>query len=144
MLPVLLALALAFVLFFVLRVGGAQRRLLLARWPAVLLAVGALAALSRGALWPALALGSLSALVWLLWPSVNSRLQKYDRAAAASAEDPAEAQARAILGLQPNPSVDDIRRAYRAKMARAHPDRGGTNAEAARLTAARDRLLKRR
>lgn len=144
LLVVLLIVAGLFVLLFGLRMGGAQRHALMARWPAALLALAAIFALSRGAIWPATALGALAALTWILWPGFNKRLQSYDRAAKASAEDPADAQARAILGLGPNPSAADVRQAYRAKMTKAHPDRGGTNAEAARLTAARDRLLKKR
>ena len=57
---------------------------------------------------------------------------------------PGEAEARAILGVGPAATEAEIRQAYREKMARAHPDRGGRHADAARLTAARDFLLKKR
>lgn len=144
MLPVLLILAAAFVLLFVLRLGGAHRYRLLERWPAVLLAGAALAMLLRGAIWPAAGLTALAIGAWLLWPAFNTRLQKYDSDAAAAAEDPEDARARAVLGISRGASDSDIRRAYRAKMTSAHPDRGGSNAEAARLTAARDRLLNRK
>ena len=137
----LVALAAIFLLLFVARVGTARRVALIARWPAVVLALAALFALARGALWPALALGSLSALAWELWPRLNSRPKNQQRP---TAEDPADAQARAALGVAANASDADIRAAYRTKMAHAHPDRGGSHNEAARLTAARDRLLKRK
>jgi len=138
-LPVLLIVAAAFVLLFVVRVGGARRLVVMERWPALALAGAALFALARGAIWPGIALAALAAGVWVMWPSFNRRLQKYDQAAA---DDPDDAKARAALGVGVDASESDIRRAYRAKMARAHPDQGGTNAEAARLTAARDRLLR--
>ncbi|MBC7769066.1 MAG: DnaJ domain-containing protein [Phycisphaerales bacterium] len=143
----LLAVLALFVLLFGVRVGGAQRAALLARWPAVILAAAAVFAAVRGALWPALVLGAFAVLAWMFWPGIERRLSKYD-AASASAEapgaDPVDAAARAVLGVGPTASESDIRRAYRAKMTRAHPDRGGSHNEAARLTAARDRLLKRK
>jgi hypothetical protein len=125
------------------RIGGAQRTLILARWPVFALAGAAIFALARGAMWPALALGSLSALVWLLWP----RLAVWDRRAEARQrppEDAADIEARQVLGVGANATESDIRSAYRTKMRQAHPDRGGAHNEAARLTAARDRLLKKR
>lgn len=140
LIPILLIVALAFVLLFVLRVGGAQRALLISRWPAVLLAAAAIVMLVRGGVSPALVLGALAVVAWGAWPALNRRLQKEQRGSVR--EDPADAEALRILGLTSGATESDIRRAYRAKMASAHPDRGGTNAEAARLTAARDRLLR--
>lgn len=144
MLPVLIIIALSFVALFVLRMGGAHRYHLAERWPALLLAGAALMMLLRGAIWPAIGLGGLAVAAWLLWPAFNTRLRKYDSAAAAEAEDPEDQRARALLGVSRGASESDIRRAYRAKMTSAHPDRGGSNAEAARLAAARDRLLRKR
>jgi curved DNA-binding protein CbpA len=57
-------------------------------------------------------------------------------------EDPADARARAVLGVGASANEGEIRRAYRAKMAKAHPDQGGSEAEAALISAARDRLLR--
>jgi len=118
------------------RVGAARRVTLMQRWPALLLAGAAVLALMRGAAMPALGLGGLAGVAWVLAPSLLARRP------AAAPEDRADAAARAVLGVGRSASEADIRRAYRAKMARAHPDRGGAHAEAARLTAARDRLLK--
>ena len=125
-----------FGVLFVARIGGARRALVMQRWPALVLAGAALVALMRGAIMPAAGLGALAGLAWVLAPSLLVRR------AAPPPEDPADTAARAVLGLARNASETDIRRAYRAKIARAHPDRGGAHAEAARLTAARDRLLK--
>lgn len=134
MLPTLLVVTALFALLLVGRVGGARRRQVLERWPVLIFAGGALLALSRGAFGPALALAGLSVLAWWLSPRLLTR--------GAPPEDPADAAARKALGLRRGASEAEIRAAYRAKIARAHPDRGGSNAEAARLTAARDRLLK--
>ncbi len=59
-----------------------------------------------------------------------------------SANDLTEAEARAILGVGPTASDEDIHAAWRRQMARAHPDQGGTEGLAARVNAARDRLKK--
>jgi DnaJ-domain-containing protein 1 len=47
-----------------------------------------------------------------------------------------------ILGLEGNPSNEEIRTAYRTLMKRVHPDFGGTDGLSRRLTEARDVLLK--
>jgi len=60
------------------------------------------------------------------------------------APDPRDAYARAVLGVGPNATAAEIKAAFRAKMATAHPDRGGAHDAAAKLVAARDRLLHRR
>lgn len=139
MLPILLIVTAAFALLFFVRAGGSHRAELLRRWPAMALAGAALLAASRGAIWPAIALAAFAALAWTWWPHIASRLRT---AAPKTAPDPADAEARAILGVGPTATSSEIRAAYRAKMTRAHPDTGGSNAEAARLTAARDRLLR--
>jgi hypothetical protein len=54
-----------------------------------------------------------------------------------------EAEARAILGVASNATATEINDAWRRLMGRAHPDQGGTEGLAARVNAARDRLLKR-
>jgi curved DNA-binding protein CbpA len=53
------------------------------------------------------------------------------------------AEARAQLGVNETATAAQIEAAYRRLMLRAHPDQGGTNALAAKLTAARDLLIKK-
>jgi hypothetical protein len=138
--PVLIAVAALFALLLVARVGGARRVLLLERWPGVVLAGAALFAIARGAVWPAIALGALAVLAWSFWPRIA--LELGSDGPRPTAESRGDAEARALLGVGVNATEAEIRNAYRAKMAQAHPDRGGKHADAARLTAARDRLLK--
>ena len=55
-----------------------------------------------------------------------------------------EAEALHLLGLGQDAKEADIIAAHRKKMQKAHPDRGGSTADAARLNAARDLLLRLR
>ena len=135
----ILVLALGFGLLFLARVGGARRRVLIARWPAVVFALAAILELSRGGMALGLVLGALAVLSWFFAPRLLAPAPLKT-----TANDPADAQARAILGVGASASEAEIRRAYRTKMAKAHPDSGGSAAEAARLTDARERLLRRR
>lgn len=50
-------------------------------------------------------------------------------------------EARALLGLSADADVQAIRAAHRRLIATVHPDRGGTEALAAKINAARDLLL---
>ena len=52
-----------------------------------------------------------------------------------------KAEARSILGVSENASRADIQAAWKRLMARTHPDQGGSEGLAARVNAARDRLL---
>ena len=98
---------------------------------AVLLAGGALA-LSKGG-WI-----SGAALIGAgLWLTVSSRL----RAVAPRAAGLSDMEARSILGVGADATPEAINAAWRRLMGRAHPDQGGTEGLAARLNAARDRLL---
>lgn len=140
MVPALFVLTLIFGLLFLTRLGGAYRAVVLRRWPVFLLAGAAILAALRGSIWPAIAFGSLAALAWALWPGIERLLRP---APPVQRQDsPEDSAARALLGVGEHASAEEIRRAYRTKMAQAHPDRGGSHNEAARLTAARDRLLK--
>lgn len=47
-----------------------------------------------------------------------------------------------ILGLHPGASSFDVERAWKIKIARAHPDAGGSEAAAAEINAARDTALR--
>lgn len=51
------------------------------------------------------------------------------------------ARARALLGLTPDADAAAIKAAHRRLIASVHPDRGGTEALAAQINAARDLLL---
>lgn len=138
MLPALAIVAIAFAFLLFVRVSGARRAMLMRRWPSVVLAGAAVFALARGALGPALTLAVLAGLSWFVLPVLLSGALQ-----SPAAEDPQDAEARRILGVGAEASEAEIRAAYRRKIARAHPDRGGAHSTAARLTAARDRLLKR-
>jgi hypothetical protein len=140
--PVLLVLTLIFGVLFFTRLGGVYRAELKRRWPAVVFAGAAFLCLVRGLIGPAMTFASLSALTWVMWPQI----ERWRRPQPAPPQDdaPEDFAARRLLGVGPAATPDEIRRAYRAKMAQAHPDRGGSHNEAARLTAARDRLLKKK
>jgi len=51
------------------------------------------------------------------------------------------AEARALLGLAPGASLEQIREAHRRLIAKVHPDAGGSAGLASQLNAARDALL---
>lgn len=50
-------------------------------------------------------------------------------------------EARQVLGVGPHATADDIREAHRKLMLKVHPDRGGSEEEAARVNQAKDILL---
>ena len=54
-----------------------------------------------------------------------------------------EDEARAILGVGPEASEEEVQAAYLRLIRRAHPDQGGTSGLAAQLNAARDVLLRK-
>ncbi len=134
----LIVLALIFGLLLLTRMAGAWRAALAPRWPAIAL-TGLAAFLGfRGSIRTALVLGALAVVAWYVGPKLLAR-----RAPAATA-DPRDIEASRILGVGDSADEAEIRQAYRDKMAQAHPDRGGSHERAARLTAARDRLLRKR
>lgn len=97
---------------------------------------GAVFAVARGA-W-LIAGGMALAGVWL---AVQSRIRPVT-VKARPVEPMSKAEARAILGVAADADAQTIHAAWRRLMARAHPDQGGTEGLAARVNAARDRLLK--
>ncbi len=89
---------------------------------------------------------SLAALPLLhrLWQTLNNA--KSGGAAGAGRQrawdhELSEAEARAILGVGPDADAETIRAAHRRLIQRLHPDRGGSNYLAARINAAKRRLL---
>lgn len=142
MLPILLVLSLIFGVLFLTRLGGIHRAELVRRWPTVLLAAAALVCLLRGLVSPAITLAALAALSWVAWPQIER--WRAPAPVTPAQDTPEDLAARRLLGVGVNATSGEIRSAYRSKMAQAHPDRGGTHNEAARLTAARDRLLKKK
>lgn len=129
-----LFLILAFGVLFVGRLATARRAFLRKHLLATALGAGAVLFLLRGgfALAALLALGAL--LAWSI------QVGKLSLPPAINREDQA---ARALLGVGPQATPEEIRAAFRAKIAMAHPDRGGDGDQAARLMQARDRLLRR-
>lgn len=76
-----------------------------------------------------------------LWLAVASRQRQ--RQIVRRDEELSAAEARSILGVSPDAGEAEIQAAWRRAAARVHPDQGGTQGLAARVNAARDRLLKR-
>lgn len=115
--------------------AGGQWRIAATLLGAVLLA-GAVLAGSHGA-WLATA-GMVGAGLYLIGKSrVRPAVRK-----APGREALSEAEARSILGVGSQATPTEINDAWRRLMGRAHPDQGGTEGLAARVNAARDRLLK--
>ena len=59
----------------------------------------------------------------------------------ASSGEMSESEARAVLGLGPEATREEIVEAHRRLIQRLHPDRGGSDYLAAKLNAAKDLLL---
>ena len=74
---------------------------------------------------------------------LNQSQQKKKRSASSEAkpEPVSIARARALLGVPEDADEATIRAAHRRLIASVHPDRGGTEALAAEINAARDLLL---
>lgn len=79
-------------------------------------------------------MGIVAAVIGIIWWQVQARRQP-------DVLPEAETAALAVLGLQPGAGIGDIQAAFRARMAEAHPDAGGSDEAARSVTAARDLLL---
>ena len=113
---------------------------------AVATMIAALALLTREDWLPAAGFALLSTLL-----AVGARKRRRLAAGVAdetvSAPQPSSrmspAEARAILGLEPDASREAVQAAYRRLIRMAHPDQGGTRGLAAQLNLARDVLMGR-
>jgi hypothetical protein len=140
---VLLYLALgAALLWFFVGVGRGQRVFKRREWR-LLSGAFALAAFA-GAAYAGLRGGweiSVVLAVLGLWLVTTARLNAR-RTASPPATRMSLEEARSILGVEADATVDDIQAAYSRLIRLAHPDKGGTTGLATQLNAARDRLLK--
>jgi lysylphosphatidylglycerol synthetase-like protein (DUF2156 family) len=139
---VLVLVAAIFTGLLLLRLAGQQRRSAMRYAPVIIVAMAAILFAARGRLLLALLFGAGAAAIWFL-SNLPPRRATQERRRPMGSTAMSEAQARAILGVAPGASEADIRSAFRRCMARAHPDQGGSTEEAARISAARDTLLKR-
>lgn len=79
-----------------------------------------------------------------LWLFIQPpRYRPYQGTSAGDTQTMTEQEARAILGISPLAKRSEIKRAYRERMRKVHPDAGGSVDEAIRLNLARDVLLKK-
>lgn len=115
----------------------------LARWLLIgLLILGATLLLARGS-WP-LALLGFAASLWA-WSLPGRTTATKGDGITGDRSDLSSAMSRdeafEILGLERTASEADIQSAYKRLMLGVHPDKGGSAHLAAKLNAARDRLL---
>lgn len=78
-----------------------------------------------------------------LWLAASTRRTGVGPVAPPQRESMTPQDARAILGVGPEATAEEIQAAYTRLMRLAHPDKGGTSGLASQLNAARDRLLGR-
>jgi hypothetical protein len=137
-LTLLAIIAALFAVLMLARLAGARRRFVARNAAAIIAATAAILVAMRGQAWLGAILGIGAAALYLYSGRPRPRVRPSVNGGAMS-----DSQARAILGVRLGATEQEIRTAFRQRIARAHPDRGGSNEEAARLTAARDALLRR-
>ena len=79
------------------------------------------------------AVAIIAAIWWLIKPKGKAKRTTL----------PDVAEARSILGVGSDATVDDVRAAHRRLLSAVHPDKGGSAELASRVNAARDVLLRR-
>jgi hypothetical protein len=127
--------------------GGRGRRIL--KHPEWRVASGAASVLLLAAAgFVALRGGELKGLILLLLGLGLALAARWPRALTAAQPGPSDStmslnDARAVLGVGPGASAEEIQAAYGRLMRRVHPDHGGAPGLALQLNLARDRLLKR-
>ncbi|GLI97174.1 J domain-containing protein [Sphingobium sp. BS19] len=84
-------------------------------------------------------IGVLPVIVSVIYAAM--RIRKPAIAVRAAPDESRVADARELLGLSANADAEDIRAAHRRLIATVHPDKGGTQALAAKINEARDVLL---
>jgi hypothetical protein len=84
-------------------------------------------------------IGALPMLLSVAYAAV--RIRKPSEPAAPMPKTGCVEEAQALLGLPENPDEAAIRAAHRRLIGTVHPDKGGTQALAAKINAARDVLL---
>jgi DnaJ homolog subfamily C member 19 len=82
-------------------------------------------------------------LAWRIWHGIGP-LPGTPKPAPAPLVDPAQEEARAVLGIEPGAGEAEIRAAHRRLIQAVHPDRGGSAELTRRINAARDTLLRQR
>lgn len=140
LLQALLGVAAVFVFALAIRLIMIGRARFDRRLMALFSAAVALGLIASGRIVSGVVIGAIGALLAAgpgpdrVRPAARSRVRR---------ENPAVADACALLGVSRGATEADIRSAYRQKIATAHPDQGGSAEAAATLTAARDLLLTR-
>jgi hypothetical protein len=87
------------------------------------------------------ALPLIASTAFFAWQSSKRNVRGRSRAVSAGVLAGDVGEALALLGLTADADVAAIRAAHRRLIATVHPDRGGTEALAAKINAARDLLL---
>jgi len=80
--------------------------------------------------------------LWQAWRLIRWARKNRQSIGPAAATTLAKQQAYDVLGLQPGATREEIIKAHRSLMHKAHPDKGGSDEQASRLNTAKEILLK--